>query len=85
MVEHVGSIDADLDALGFADPERLAHVSVEAPRAGSQDFVLTEVASSPRLGILKQNLSRLRICQRNQRAVGRTAREQVETHRIVVV
>ena len=50
MIHHVGGIDAYLKTLLIADPESLAHVRIEAPRADAADFILSHIPKVPGIG-----------------------------------
>jgi len=68
MVQHIGGIQPDLQALGFAEPDRLAEIHVKSPSARPEDRSDTHCRNRPGFGVLKKNLAGLRIRDRIERA-----------------
>src|SRR5262245_47233007 len=69
MVQNIRCIVPELQVLGFGQPNVFAHRRIESP--GSRQFYrfLAECAAMAGLGVLEQNLARLRVGDCLQRAV----------------
>src|SRR5688572_3365935 len=78
MIQHVPSIDTNLNRLGLTDAECLADVRIECVAAGESDIHLAEVSSRSRKRILKNKLARRCIRNRVDRAKGL----KVESHAV---
>src|SRR5262245_3370923 len=70
MVEYVPCVHTELQALGFCDPEFLAHGCIKAPTSRSIHSVPAQIALQSGKWILENNLSGLSIRHRRQSARG---------------
>src|SRR5207248_6768859 len=69
MVQNIGRIHAELHSLRFRKTDGLTHRPVKSPNSRQLHRLLAESPCMSRLRILKQNLARLAVCHRLQRAI----------------
>src|SRR5688500_7950312 len=55
MVQNVLGIESDLDALGFANLERLAEIGIESVASQSNDGVVAQSSAPARRGMLEND------------------------------
>jgi len=81
MVQHVGTVEPELNLLGLGEPELLAQAGIESPAAWSDDCLLPESPALARRRVL-QNDPIAGIRDGPQRASVCDSGPDIESHRV---